>query len=108
MPASAAVGAGGGTGPVAVLRTPVDGVDCTVLARRDAVTGRPALAVYTTEEESAGTEWTLTGDPCVGAPALALDGRGQVVLAVFGADGTLRVARQRGGRGLSLEAWARF
>ncbi|GAA4920120.1 hypothetical protein ACFPM3_00780 [Streptomyces coeruleoprunus] len=106
-PASAAVGAGAGTGPVAALRTPVDGVDCTVLARRDAATGRPAIAAYPTEEESAGAEWTLTGDPCVGAPALALDGRGRVVLAVFGQDGTLRVARQKAEPGLALEAWTR-
>ncbi|WP_254712252.1 hypothetical protein [Streptomyces sp. TRM64462] len=102
-----AVGGGGGTGPVAALRTPVDGRDCTVLARRDAATGRPALAVYATEEESAAAEWAVTGERCVGAPALALDGRGRVVLAVFGADGTLRVARQRSGPGLALEAWAR-
>lgn len=101
------LGTGAGAGPVALLRTAVDGHDCTVMARRDAATGRPALAAYPTEDEALGATWTLTGEPCLGAPALAVDGRGRVVMAAFGTDGTLRVARQKPEPGLALEAWAR-
>ncbi|MFF8829572.1 hypothetical protein [Streptomyces sp. NPDC015131] len=103
--APAVLGTGAGTGPVALLRTAVDGHDCTIMARRDAATGRPALAAYPTEDEALGATWTLTGDPCVGAPALALDGRGRVVMAAFAPDGTLRIARQKPEPGLALEAW---
>ncbi|MER7112336.1 hypothetical protein [Streptomyces sp. NPDC000229] len=105
--APSVLGSGTGTGPVALLRTAVDGHDCTIMARRDAATGRPALAAYPTEDEALGATWTLTGEPCVGAPALAVDGRGRVVMAAFGTDGTLRVARQKPEPGLALEAWAR-
>ncbi|MCK8676862.1 hypothetical protein [Streptomyces lichenis] len=101
----APLGGPGGSGPVALLRTPVDGHDCTVMVRRDEATGRPAIAAYPTEEEPLGASWTLTGDPCLGAPALALDGRGRVVVAAFGTDGTLRVARQKSEPGLALDAW---
>lgn len=38
-----------------------------------------------------------------GAPALALDGHGRIVLALIGPDGTLRVARQGAGPGLALD-----
>ncbi len=106
MAAPAALGGEGGFGPVAVLRTPVDGQDCTILAQRGA-DGRPALAAYPTEKESAGLDWTPTGDPCVGAPALAIDGTGRVVLAALGADGSLRVTRQKSESGLAMEAWTR-
>ncbi|MFE7135423.1 hypothetical protein ACFVIM_31645 [Streptomyces sp. NPDC057638] len=109
MDAPAVLGTGTGTGPIALLRAPVDGHDCTILAHRDAATGRPALAAYPTEDESRGVTWTLTGEPCVGVPALALDGRGRVVLAAFGADGSLRVCRQKDDEpGLALGPWGRF
>ncbi|MFJ6634832.1 hypothetical protein ACIQMR_26075 [Streptomyces sp. NPDC091376] len=104
LAAPVALGGAGGTGPVALLRTPVDGHDCVILAQRGA-DGRPALAAYPTEEETAGADWTTTGEPCVGAPALAIDGNGRVVLAAFGADGTLRVTRQKAESGLAMEAW---
>ncbi|MEU2490357.1 hypothetical protein [Streptomyces sp. NPDC007883] len=106
MAAPAALGGEGGTGPVAVLRTPVDGQDCTILAQRGA-DGRPALAAYPTEEESAGLNWTPTGESCVGAPALAIDGTGRVVLATLAADGSLCVTRQKSESGLAMEAWKR-
>ncbi|MGW2563603.1 hypothetical protein ACWCXB_31140 [Streptomyces sp. NPDC001514] len=99
-----ALGGTGGTGPVAVLRTPVDGHDCTILAQLGP-DGRPTLAAYPTEDESAGVVWTATGEPCVGAPALAIDANGRVVLAALGADGTLRVTRQKDESGLAMEAW---
>ncbi|MEU2157243.1 hypothetical protein ABZ532_19880 [Streptomyces sp. NPDC019396] len=98
------LGGDGGTGPVAMLRTPVDGVDCTILAQRGK-DGRAALAAYPTEDESAGAAWTSTGDPCVGVPALAIDGNGRVVLAALGADGSLRVTRQKAESGLAMEPW---
>ncbi|MFE2237557.1 hypothetical protein ACFXA4_33980 [Streptomyces sp. NPDC059442] len=100
------LGGGSGTGPVALLRTPVDGVDCTLLAQRDA-SGRPALAAYPTETEGAGLEWSQTGEVCAGAPAMALDGLGRVVLAAIGEDGALRVTRQKEESGLAMEAWTR-
>jgi hypothetical protein len=98
---------GPGTGPLALLRTPVDGYDCTVLAQQGS-DGRPSIAAYATEEESAGLNWTPTGERCVGAPALAVDALGRVVMAAVGADGTLRVARQKTEQGLALAAWKRI
>ncbi|MFE4826378.1 hypothetical protein [Streptomyces sp. NPDC056672] len=106
-PGTEAVRLGGpGTGPLAVLRTPVDGLDCTILAQRGP-DGRPSIAAYPTENEAAGLNWTPSGEPCVGAPALALDGDGRVVLAALGEDGTLRLARQKAEPGLALAAWTR-
>ncbi|AYA16176.1 hypothetical protein DCW30_26935 [Streptomyces alfalfae] len=101
-----AVPLGGGPGPgaVAVLRTPIDGHDCTVLAHRTGA-GRPAIGAFPTEDEGAGLWWAETGEPCLGAPALALDARGRVVIAAVGLDGTLRLARQKAEPGLALEAW---
>ncbi|MFI6414270.1 hypothetical protein [Streptomyces sp. NPDC050585] len=107
LPGGARLGDGVGTGPVAVLRTVVDGHDCTVLAHRDEATGRPALAAYPTQDEAAGADWTLTGGPCLGAPALALDGAGRVVMAAIGTDGALWTARQKPEPGLALDAWTR-
>lgn len=98
---------GRGTGPLALLRTPVDGLDCTILAQRG-TDGHPHIAAYPTETEEAGLNWTRTGEHCVGTPALALDGEGRVVLAALGEDGTLRVARQKEEPGLALEAWTRI
>ncbi|MFE9412188.1 hypothetical protein ACFYN0_25865 [Streptomyces sp. NPDC006704] len=101
-----AVSIGGkGSGPVALLRHEIDGVDCMVLAQRD-TEGRPAIAVYPTEQEAAGVTWTPVGEACAGAPALAVDGEGRVVLGVFTAEGRLRLARQRTDTaGLAFAAW---
>ncbi|WP_234386580.1 hypothetical protein [Streptomyces sp. ERV7] len=96
---------GDASGPVAVLRTPVDGHDCTLMAMRGP-DGRPALAAYPTEAESAGAVWASTGEVCAGVPALATDASGRVVLAAFGTDGRLRVTRQKTTEpGLALEPW---
>lgn len=100
------LGGATGTGPLALLRTPVDGVDCTLLAQRDA-SGRIALAAYPTEHEDAALTWTVTGPAVTGAPALALDGRGRIVLAAIAEDGGLLVTRQKDESGLALEDWAR-
>lgn len=94
----------GGTpaeGPVAVLRTMLDGYDCTVLAHRD-LEGQVMLAACGTENEQAGVWWSPTGERCVGTPALACDATGRVVLALIGADGALRIARQNDEGGLAL------
>lgn len=87
--------------PVAVLRVPLDGYDCTVLAHRD-IEGQVMLAACGTENEQAGVWWSPTGERCVGAPALARDAYGRVVLGVIGADGALRTARQNDEGGLAL------
>lgn len=100
------LGGAPGPGPTAALRTAIDGYDCTVLAHRTS-TGRPALAAFPTEDEGAGLWWAETGEPCLGAPALALDARGRVVMAAIGLDGTLRLARQKAEPGLALAAWTR-
>lgn len=93
-------------GPVAVLRTPIEGFDCTVLAYR-ARNGRPAIAACPTEGEADGLWWTETGEPSLGAPSLAVDAEDRVVLAAVAVDGTLRVARQKAEPGLALAAWTR-
>ncbi|MEU1157166.1 hypothetical protein ABZ369_29720, partial [Streptomyces sp. NPDC005918] len=64
------------------------------------------VAAFPTEDEEAGLWWAETGEPCLGAPSLALDARGRVVMAAIGLDGTLRLARQKAEPGLALEAWA--
>ncbi|TVL92822.1 hypothetical protein [Streptomyces sp. SAJ15] len=105
-----AVSLGGeaGTGPVAVARAEIAGHDCTVLAHREAKSGRLAVAAHPTEHESAGVWWTPTGDPGTGAPALAVDGVGRLVVATLSADGALHVARQkRSEPGLALGGWRR-
>lgn len=86
---------------VSVLRTSIDGYDCTVLAHT-AIDGQVMLAACGSENEGAGLWWSPTGEECVGAPGLALDAQGRVVLAVLGKDGALRVARQRPEPGLAL------
>ncbi|EKX63717.1 hypothetical protein Sipo8835_08930 [Streptomyces ipomoeae] len=88
-------------GPVAVLRVPLDGYDCTVLAHRD-IEGQVMLAACGTENEQAGLWWSPTGERCVGAPALARDAYGRVVLGVIGAEGALRIATQNDEGGLAL------
>ncbi|WP_330320875.1 hypothetical protein OG927_26255 [Streptomyces clavifer] len=89
------------TGPVAALRTALDGYDCTVLAH-GTPDGRVMLTACGTENEADGVWWSPTGDHCTGGPALACDAAGRVVLALIGTDGALRIARQNGEPGLAL------
>ncbi|MEU2210648.1 hypothetical protein AB0B95_17420 [Streptomyces hygroscopicus] len=107
-PAAAPLGGATGSGPVAVVRAVVDGHDCAVLAHRDTASGRVAVAAHPSEDEAAGVWWTPSGEQGAHTPALALDGRGQVVVAALGLDGRLLVARQKTDEaGLALRAWTR-
>ncbi len=87
--------------PVAVLRAWIDGYDCTVLAHVG-IDGQVMLAACVSENEGSGLWWSPTGEESAGAPGLAVDAQGRVVLAVIGKDGALRVARQRPEPGLAL------
>ncbi|MFJ8077343.1 hypothetical protein ACIQ7Q_26280 [Streptomyces sp. NPDC096176] len=99
------LGGGSGEGPVAAVRASVNGYDCTVLAQRGA-DGAPEVAAYPTEGEVYGTWWAPVGEPCIGRPAVQVDGMGRVVLAVIRPDGTLWVARQDMlDPGLAFEPW---
>jgi hypothetical protein len=93
-------------GAHAVLRTAIDGYDCTVIAHRG-TTGAVLLGVCGTEAEQSGVWWTDTGRDCLGDPALALDAHGRVVLAAFDAQGALWTARQAPEPGLVLGDWVR-
>ncbi|GAA3005456.1 hypothetical protein [Streptomyces fulvorobeus] len=88
-------------GPVSVLRAPLDGYDCTVLAHRD-VDGHVMVAACGTENEGGGLWWSPTGVRTGLPPALATDGAGRVVVAMIGADGALYVARQNPEPGLAM------
>ncbi|MET7642103.1 hypothetical protein ABZS83_00330 [Streptomyces sp. NPDC005426] len=102
------VGGQPGDGAVVALRTPLDGYDCTVLAQRGAG-GTLLIGVCNTEGEQDGVWWSDTTEECVGDPALALDGHGRVVVALRRRDGTLSVARQEEGPGLTLSShWHRL
>ncbi|MFJ9828750.1 hypothetical protein ACIRSU_30925 [Streptomyces sp. NPDC101160] len=90
------------TGPVSLLRTLLDGYDCTVLVHR-APDGQVMLTACATENEAGGVWWSPTGDRCLGTPALAHDAYGRVVLALIGPDGALHVSRQSGGPSLVME-----
>ncbi len=96
-----------GEGPHATLRATVDGYDCTVLAHQGRM-GTAVLGVCGTGAESGGLWWTDTGLPCVGTPALALDGHGRIVMAMVAADGAVLVNRQRPEPGLVLSDWDRL
>ncbi|MFE0385875.1 hypothetical protein ACFW1F_17640 [Streptomyces bungoensis] len=90
--------------PYAVLRTPLDGYDCLILAYRD-TDGSAVLGMGGTENEEGGFWWYALAESCQGGPALARDGRGRVVMALAGPDGVPKVARQDDGAGLSLGDW---
>ncbi|MER5275827.1 hypothetical protein ABT025_08720 [Streptomyces sp. NPDC002809] len=102
------VGGQPGDGAVVALRTALDGQDCTVLAQRGAG-GTLLIGLCGTEGEQGGVWWSDTTEECVGDPALALDGRGRVVVAVRGQGGAVSVARQDAGPGLTLSPhWHRL
>ncbi|MFG2591901.1 hypothetical protein [Streptomyces sp. NPDC048438] len=88
-------------GPVSVLRAPLDGYDCTVLAHRD-LDGHVMVAACGTENEGGGLWWSPTGERTEMPPALAIDSAGRVVLGMIGADGALYIARQNPEAGLAM------
>lgn len=95
----------GGTpaeGSISVLRTVLDGYDCTVLAHRD-LDGHVMLAACGTEGEEGGLWWSPAGERTAMPPALATDHAGRVVLGSIGADGALYIARQNPEPGLAME-----
>lgn len=98
------LGGAPGEGPHAVIRTVLDGLDCTVLAHRG-VNGTAVVGVGVTENEANGLWWSDTGVPCLATPVLTHDARGRLMMAVVGTDGAPRVARQTDGPGLSFEQW---
>lgn len=100
------LGAGPGDGANAVLRTAIDGYDCTVIAHRGAA-GAVQVGVCGTEAEQSGMWWTDTGRDCLGDPALAQDAYGRVVVATFDASGMLWTARQAPEPGLAFGEWVR-
>jgi hypothetical protein len=95
-----------GEGGNAVLRTTLDGYDCTLVAQCGAA-GVVLVGVCGTESEASGLWWTDTGRSGTGTPALAHDARGRVVLAAVGGDGALWVGRQAPEPGLVLTDWVR-
>jgi hypothetical protein len=101
------LGGAPGDGAHAVLRSTLDGHDCTVLAHRGR-NGNAVIGACATGAEADGVGWADTGVPCLGAPALARDGYGRVVIGVVGPDGRPRVARQERDRGLTFSEWTRI
>jgi hypothetical protein len=96
-----------GPGPVAAVRTELDGHDCTLLAQRSAG-GRVAFAAYPTERESAGAWWTESGPPLPAdaVVALAKDHQDRVVAAALSpSTGALLLTRRKDEPGLALTAW---
>lgn len=96
-----------GDGRHAAVATTLDGHPCTVLAHRGAE-GRVLLGVCVAEDERNGVWWTDTGTHCLGDPVLALDGRGRVAVLALATDGSLTLARQEDGPGLTLGDWSRI
>ncbi|GAA1374026.1 hypothetical protein [Streptomyces beijiangensis] len=101
------LGGAGGVGPVGIVRTPVNGYDCTVMLQLGAE-GYPEIGAYPTEGEQYGAWWAPVGDRCVGLPAMGIDGLGAVTIAIVDMDGGLRVARRDLSEvGLAFGAWRR-
>ncbi|MFJ3723674.1 hypothetical protein ACIPYQ_14030 [Streptomyces sp. NPDC090045] len=101
------LGGAGGAGPVGVVRARINGYDCTVLLQRGAG-GCPEIAAYPTEGEQYGAWWAPVGERCAGLPAIALDARGAVTIAMIDTDGGLCVARQDlMDAGLAFGSWCR-
>lgn len=99
------LGGGPTHGGYAVLRAPVDGYDCTVVACRGD-DGSVLLGMGGTESEQAGFWWQSLDEPCQGAPALARDGHGRIVMVLIDPRGFPKVARQESGSGLALSTWS--
>ncbi|MGW1157965.1 hypothetical protein ACWD5Q_15160 [Streptomyces sp. NPDC002513] len=99
-------GAPAGGAPSA-LRTLIDGQDCTILTHRG-LAGSPIFGAFVTGAEDWGVQWADVGRPCLGNPALALDGHGRITLAMISTDGSPYVTRQSSPSGLTLGQWRRL
>ncbi|NEV91239.1 hypothetical protein GUR47_31885 [Streptomyces tendae] len=97
-----------GPGPVAAVRTVIDGHDCTLLAQRSAAGGRVAFAAYPTELEEMGAAWTESGPalPSDATVSLTLDADARLVAATLSpSGGQLLLSRRKDEAGLALGAW---
>ncbi|CAL9613951.1 hypothetical protein [Streptomyces sp. enrichment culture] len=97
-----------GPGPVAAVRTVIDGHDCTVLAQRSAGSGRVAFAAYPSELEELGAAWTESGPalPSDATVSLTPDADGRLVAATLSpSTGQLLLSRRKDEAGLALGAW---
>ncbi|WUS99883.1 hypothetical protein OHA46_25795 [Streptomyces sp. NBC_00708] len=108
VPGAGAVSLGGpdGTGPVAaVAGVGIQGWGCTVLVR-SGESGACLVGAHADGRPEGGVWWFDAGETSVVPPAVALDGLGRAVVALLGADGRLRVARQEpGASGLAFASW---
>ncbi|MEU8618649.1 hypothetical protein [Streptomyces sp. NPDC048623] len=100
------LGGGDGTGPVAgVAGAGIQGWSCTVLVR----TGHdqaPSVGAHADGRPDLGVWWAPHAAGAEVPPAVALDGRGRVVIATLGPDGVPLVARQRPDvQGLEFGGW---
>lgn len=93
--------------PYAVLRTRLDGYDCVLLAYRSQE-GEAVLGVGIDGETVEEFWWYALGEHCQGAPALARDDQGRVVIALVDPDGVPWVCRQDADAGLGLTHWQRL
>ncbi|NEB12002.1 hypothetical protein G3I32_24700 [Streptomyces coelicoflavus] len=97
-----------GPGPVAAVRTVIDGHDCTLVAQRAAGSGRVAFAAYPSELEELGADWTESGPalPPDATVSLAQDATGRLVAATLSpSTGQLLLSRRKDETGLALGAW---
>ncbi|MEI7032739.1 hypothetical protein [Streptomyces pratensis] len=95
-----------GAGPIAgVAGVDIQGWGCTVLARWGHA-GACAVGAHEDGRPEGGVWWFDVGETSLAPPAVAVDGRGRAVIALLGADGRLRVARQESGvNGLAFGVW---
>ncbi|WP_285682585.1 PIG-L family deacetylase [Actinoplanes sp. NBRC 103695] len=90
--APADLGGHGGTGPIATVgRADAGAQDLVLVARNARYT--TSLALPGDKDDKNRPRWQRLPGPIVGAPALAADRDGRLVLAVLGQDGRLHVKR---------------
>ncbi|MFG2596345.1 hypothetical protein [Streptomyces sp. NPDC048462] len=95
-----------GAGPVAgAAGVDIQGWSCTVLARSGEA-GACSVGAHADGQPESGVWWFDAGEVSLVPPAVAVDGHGHAVVAVLGADGRLRIARQEPvASGLALTRW---
>ncbi|MFF8599757.1 hypothetical protein ACF065_11780 [Streptomyces sp. NPDC015232] len=105
-PAPVGLGGGDGTGPVTGLAgAGIQGWGCTVLVRTGH-DGLPSVGAHPDGRPDLGVWWAPHAAAATAPPAVALDGRGRVVIATIGSDGGPLIARQRPDvQGLEFSGW---